>query len=101
MQLQIALQTANFELNYERSSRAVECVIKDEDIRKLKYQVLLLEDQNEELVEQLDKEEALAHTLEQDLEDALVRCEKLDNEVLRLNEELRVRLRESSTMRVC
>jgi hypothetical protein len=63
--------------------------------------VLLLEDQNEELVEQLDKEEVHAHNLEQDLEDALARCEKLDNEVQRLNEELRVRLRESSTMRVC
>jgi len=63
--------------------------------------VLLLEDQNEELVEQLDKQEARVYNLEQDLEDALARCEKLDNEVQRLNEELRVRLRESSTMRVC
>jgi hypothetical protein len=63
--------------------------------------VLLLEDQNEELIDQLDKEEVHAHNLEQDLEDAVTRCEKLDNEVQRLNEELRVRLRESSTMRVC
>ena len=63
--------------------------------------MLLLEDQNEELVEQLDKQEARVYNLEQDLEDALARCEKLDNEVQRLNEELRVRLRESSTMRVC
>jgi len=67
----------------------------------LKYQLLLLEDQNEEVIEQLNKEEAHTHKIEQDLEDALTRCEKLDNEVQRLNEELRVRLRESSTMRVC
>jgi len=95
------LQTVNFELNYERSSRAVECIIKGEDIRKLKYQLLLLEDENEDIIEQLDNEEAHAQNLEQDLENALARCEELDNEVQRLNEELRVKLRESSTMRVC
>jgi chromosome segregation ATPase len=97
----MALQTTNFELNYERSSRAVESVVKDEDIRKLKYQVLGLEDENEELIEQLDKEEVHVQNLERDLECALARYEELDNEIQRLNEELRVRLRESSTMRVC
>ena len=95
------MQTAYFELNYERTSRAVECVIKDEEIRRLKYQLLRLKDHDEEVVELLDTESAHACNLERDLEDALTRCEKLDSEVQRLNEELRVRLRESSTMRVC
>lgn len=95
------MQTAYFELNYERTSRAVECVIKDEDIRRLNLQLLRLKDHDAEVVELLDSETLLACNLERDLKDALARGEKLDSEVERLNEELRVRLRESSTMRVC
>ena len=48
-QLQHALQTATFELNYERSARIVENVCRDEESRKLSLQLALLENENEEL----------------------------------------------------
>lgn len=99
-QLQLALQTAALELNYERSSRAVKEVLQDEDIRTLRHQLLLLEDDREALLEQLENEEERADSFELDLNDALAHCDELEAEIGRLNDELRTKLREGSTMRV-
>ena len=98
--MQLALQTAALELNYERSSRSVQEILKDEDIRRLKYQLLVLEEDRDELIEQLEREEQRCGNLELDLTDLSARCDELEAENVRLNEELRVKLREGSTMRV-
>jgi len=98
--LQLALQTAALELSYERSSRTVQEILKDEDIRRLKYQLLVLEEDRDELIEQLEREEQRCDNLELDLSDVSARCDELEAENVRLNEELRVKLREGSTMRV-
>jgi len=100
VKLQQALQTATFELNYERSSRIVENVAKDEDIRKLKFQILLLEDENDELHEQLTQEEDRADGLEHDVEDAAARSEELEVELQNVSNELRIKLRETDTLKV-
>ena len=48
-QLQQALTTARYELNYEKSSRIVQGVAKDEEIRKLKFSMAVKEDEIEDL----------------------------------------------------
>lgn len=98
-QLTTALQTANYELSYERSIRALQAVSKDEDIRKLRLQLLLLEDENEELHEQLGSEEAKSGNLESDLDEALVALEQAETEAREVGQELRVQLRELDNVR--
>lgn len=73
--------------------------MKDEDIRRLNCQLLVLEDERDELRERLDEEEDRVDGLQLDLNDALDRCEELEAEIDRLNDELRVKVREGSTMR--
>ena len=96
-QLQQTLNTVQFELNYEKSSRIVEGVVKDEDIRKLIFKIAVLEDEVEDLNEQLAREEERADILMQDIEDANARSDHLDEEVQQLSNELRVKSRELET----
>lgn len=94
MQLMQTLQTTQFELNYERSSRIVEGVAKDEEIRKLRFKIAVMDDEIEDLNEQLAKEEERADGIAQDLDDAVVQTGELDATVQQLNNELRAKTRE-------
>jgi len=98
--LQQALHTTQFELNYERSSRIVEGVTKDEDIRKLKLRIHVIEDEIEELNEQLAKEEERSDGMVQDLEEALAKIDELDGENQGLSNEMRVKSRELENAKV-
>jgi len=88
------LQTTKFELNYERSSRIVEGVAKEEDIRKLRFKNAVMEDEIEDLNEQLAKEEERADGIAQDLEYAITQTGELDANVQQLTNELRLKTRE-------
>lgn len=94
------MATAQFELNYEKSSRVVEGVSKDEEIRKLKIRIAIKEDEVEELNEQLAKEEERADLILQDLEGAAARADDRDGEIRQLLNELRVKSRELETAKV-
>ncbi|KAF2835134.1 hypothetical protein M501DRAFT_1026885 [Patellaria atrata CBS 101060] len=96
---QLALQTTKYELNYERSARAVECVAKDEDIRKLRLQLLLLEDENDELNDQLEREQKRGDELEHSVNDAWAQLEESETEVQRVSNELRMKVRELDTVK--
>lgn len=98
-QLQLALQTEALELNYERSSRVVKEILRDEDVRRLKCQLLVLEDERDELQEKLDEVADDVDGLQLDINDTLDHCEELEAEIDRLNNELRVKTHEGSTMR--
>jgi len=98
--LQQALQTAAIELKLARSIHDVETISKDEAIRKLRLQILLLEDENQELHEQLMSEEEHAEQLEQDLEDALARSDELEEAAQRATNDLRSKARELDIKRV-
>jgi chromosome segregation ATPase len=93
-QFKQSLQTAQCTLDYERSSRIVEVVERDEDIRNLKCRILLLEDENESLDDQLGAEEEKADALQQRLDTAEATADDLDAEVQRITSELRVTSRE-------
>lgn len=101
MQLMQTLQTTKFELNYERSSRIVEGVAKDEDIRKLRFKIAVMEDEIEELNEQLAREEERADLVAQDLEDAVAQTGALDATVQQLNNDLRLKTRDLEAAEVC
>jgi chromosome segregation ATPase len=93
-QFKHSLQTAQCTLDYERSSRIVEAVERDEDIRNLKCRILLLEAENESLDEQLAAEEEKADALQQGLDAAEATADELDAEVRRITCELRTTSRE-------
>ena len=100
IQLQQSIQTASHELAYERSSREVAAAIRDEDVRKLKFQLIVLEDENDVLDEQLSRAEENAEALENDLGEALARQGELESEFQTMANELRTKLREAESMRV-
>ena len=100
LQFQQQLQTLTFELNHERSIRSVEAVSKDEDIRKLRLQLLLLEDENEELHNQLVSEEERSDNLEQDRDDALLRVGELGTELQEATNDIRLQTRELESLKV-
>lgn len=99
-QLQRALQTTTLELNLARSTHSVEIVSKDEDIRKLRFQLLLLEDENDGLHEQLQAEDVRMEELEQSLDDALARSEQKEAELQTVFNELRMKTREMEITKV-
>ncbi|GME36044.1 Viral a-type inclusion protein [Neofusicoccum parvum] len=100
VELQQALRTAECELELERSQRIVESVGKDEEVRKLRFQVLLLEDENDELQDQLQEEEQRSDKLETALDDALAQLRETEAATQRLSNELRMKTREAENMKV-
>ena len=87
-------------MDLERSIRSVESVSRDEDVRKLRFQMLLLEDENEELQDSLAQEEEKSDDLTRRLDEAHVSYESLDAELRNTTNELRLRNRELDNMRV-
>lgn len=79
----------------------MESVCKDEDIRKLKFQQCLLEDEIDDLHNQLEQEVDRSDNLERELEEAHARSEELDAEIVRVTNDLKIRTRELETTRVC
>ncbi|KAF4301442.1 hypothetical protein GTA08_BOTSDO10781 [Botryosphaeria dothidea] len=98
-ELQQALRTAECELELERSQRIVESVNKDEEIRKLRFQILLLEDENDDLQDQLQEEEQRSDKLETTLDDALAQLRKRDADIQRISNQLRMKMREAENMK--
>ena len=98
---QQSLGTAHLELKLLESTRSVESVSKDEDIRRLRMQLLLLEDENEELHGQLRVEENRGDGLEQAADEALSELEQAEGEIQRLMNESKTKARELESARVC
>ena len=80
--------------------RSIDCISRDEDIRKLRLQLLLVEDENEELQDNLAHEEENSYELTRQLDESNTRYENLDAEVRNSANELRLRNRELDNMKV-
>ncbi|KAF2436305.1 hypothetical protein EJ08DRAFT_674841 [Tothia fuscella] len=93
-ELQQTLSTTQYELNYEKSSRIVDSITRDEESRKLRVKIHILTDDIEELNEQLAKEEERSDSLIEELDVERKRSDELDGNVMGLNVELRSRSRE-------
>ncbi|KAF2457476.1 hypothetical protein BDY21DRAFT_27031 [Lineolata rhizophorae] len=98
-ELELALRTANQEVAFARSKHTLTIVAKDEDIRKLRVQILLLEDENDELHNQLTEEEEHADAMERNYGDVVARLEDSNAEIERLENELRGKTRELNNMK--
>jgi predicted nucleic acid-binding Zn-ribbon protein len=94
IQYKQALATSNFTIEYERSTRIVDTIIKDEDIRKLKCRLLLLQDENDSLNDQLATEEEHADELQHRLDSVEGELEELEISSREVENELRIKTRE-------
>jgi len=95
-----SLDTAALELKYERSRHLVDIITKDENIRKLRFDVHVLEDDCDELRDLLAKEEDRSDKLEKIVNGNLTRAEEAEAALQGLEDEVVGREQELSTLRV-
>ena len=96
-----SLNSAVLELKYERSAHLVDIVSKDESIRKLRFDVHVLQDDNDELHGLLAREEDRSDRLERIVNEHLVRAEEAEASLQQVEDELHGKEQELSALRVC
>jgi len=95
-----SLQSSALELKYERSNHLVDIITKDEGIRKLRFEVHVLEDDCDELRDLLAKEEDRSDKLERIVKDNLTRAEEAEAALTVVEDEMTAREQELSMLRV-
>lgn len=100
-QYEQSLHSAALELKYERSAHLIDILSKDEGIRKIRFDMHILEDDNEELRDLLAQEEDRSDSLEKLISQHLARAEDAEAQVQELDVELRAKEQELSTLKVC
>lgn len=93
-------QSSALELKYERSNHLVDIITKDESIRKLRFEVHVLEDDCDELRDLLAKEEDRSDKLERIVKDNLTRAEEAEAALTGVEDEIAARDQELSILRV-
>jgi hypothetical protein len=88
------------ELSYQRSVEESKLVLKDEDTRRLRLRILLLEDLNDELHQQLDIEGDRIDAMEKDQTRVQRLLKEAEVDLRRRDGEVRKQARELSDMRV-
>ncbi|KAI7575653.1 hypothetical protein KC316_g10993, partial [Hortaea werneckii] len=92
-----ALHTSACELKYAQSAHVVDLLGKDEDIRRLRFDIHILEDDNDELRELLQQEEDRSDSFEKLVNDNLARAEEAEAQLQDLENDLRARESELQT----
>lgn len=95
-----SLQSSALEIKYERSNHLVDIITKDESIRKLRFEVHVLEDDCDELRDLLAKEEDRSDKLERIVKDNLTRAEEAEAALTGVEDEMAAREQELSMLRV-
>ena len=88
------LTTAALELKLAQSTHLVDIISKDEDIRRLRFDVHILEDDNDELRGLLSQEEDRSDRFETILNDNLARAEEAEAQLRILETDLQIREQE-------
>jgi hypothetical protein len=96
-----SIHSASLELKYEKSSHLVDIISKDETLRKMRFDMHKLEDDNEEMRDQLTTEEDRADALEKLANDNLRRAEHAESHAIDLQTDLQAVEQELSILRVC
>ncbi len=91
---QQALTTAALELKYTKNSHLVDIITKDEDIRQLRFEIHVLEDDNDELREQLVQEQDRSDAFEKLVKENLLRAEEAEAQLQDLETDIRQREQE-------
>ena len=94
------MRTSNLELSLAQSKYAIEGIVKDEEIRKLRLSQCLLQDQVDELHEQLDEEQARSDGLEEDLDQALLSLDQHQADADSSQNQIRTQSREIANLKV-
>ncbi|KAF2786992.1 hypothetical protein K505DRAFT_422051 [Melanomma pulvis-pyrius CBS 109.77] len=97
--LQHSLRTANLELSLEKSRNSVAIVAKDEEIRKIRVNKCLLQDEINELHEQLEEEQARADELEEALDEVMLQLDQHKAEADSVQNQFRIQAREVTNLK--
>lgn len=93
-----SLHTAAAELKYASSTHLVDIISKDEDIRRLRFDIHILEDDNDELRELLGQEEGRCDQFERLVNENLARAEEAEARLSDIETLLRTREQEVGTL---
>jgi DNA repair exonuclease SbcCD ATPase subunit len=93
-----SLNTAGAELKYERSSHLVDIISKDEDLRRLRFDIHILEDDNDEMRELLDQEGLRSEQFERLVSENLGRAEDAEARLADVEDALRAKESELGTL---
>ena len=91
---QQSLHSAALELKYTHSAHLVNIISKDEDVRRLRFDIHILEDDNDELRELLQQEEDRSDTFEKLVNENLSRAEEAEAQLRDIETDLRGREQE-------
>jgi len=100
LRLQALSKTYSLELAYQEAIRKSDFIIQDEGARRLRLQIHLLENENDELHEQLAIEDDRIDELEQDCAELQRQVEQAESTSHRYETELRVKARELTNLKV-
>lgn len=95
------MEIANHSFEYERTSHAISAIAQDEDCRKLRVRVLLLEDEIDHIAQQLGNEQQRCDNLQQDLDEANNQLEDFDAFRQQTENSVRTKARQLDSLRVC
>lgn len=84
-----SLHTAALELKYAQSTHVVDLISKDEDLRRLRFETHILQDDNDELRELLQQEEDRSDTFEKLVNENLARAEEAEAQLQDLETDFR------------
>jgi hypothetical protein len=93
-----SLQSSALELKYQRSCHLVDIIAKDEDLRRLRFDIHILEDDNDELRELLAQEEDRSDNFEKLVTEHLARAQSAETRLQDVEDLLREREQELGTL---
>ncbi|KAK5692783.1 hypothetical protein LTR17_025276 [Elasticomyces elasticus] len=94
-----SLTTSALELKYARSTHLIDLITQEESTRRLRFDLHILEDDNDELRDLLSREEERSDSFERYVHSNLIRAEEAEARLQDLELDLRTREQELTTMR--
>ncbi|KAK5714451.1 hypothetical protein LTR15_010633 [Elasticomyces elasticus] len=94
-----SLTTSALELKYARSTHLIDLITQEEATRRLRFDLHILEDDNDELRDLLSREEERSDSFERYVNENLIRAEEAEARLQDLELDLRTREQELTTMR--
>lgn len=85
---------------YQQTLHGTELIVKDEDSRRLRLQILLMEEDMAEINEQLSSDDERINDLEQERDELKIQLEQGEEEARRMDGSLRTTVREVSGLKV-
>jgi len=88
------------EAAYQETLHGTELIVRDEDSRRLRLRILLLEEEMADLNEQLSSDDERINDMEQERDDLKAQLEQGEEEARRIDSNLRMTTRELNGLKV-